>query len=141
MKLALPAASLLLALGMLAPAAMAFHGSAYTARGIATLPGNPVPYLATVSWNGYSDWSFTVHITDAAGAVVADKKFTGDESFTGTGGSWGEFFQYHGWSTDPAVHFDITGYVLNLFRPPTANMAYTGAYESYQLTLVVEQYE
>lgn len=141
MKLTVPAGALLLAFVVASPGVSAFHGAAYTAHGIATLPGQPVPYLATVSWNGYVDWSFTVDITDATGAVVAHQKFAGDESFQGSGGSWGEFFAYHGWSVDPSVHFDITGYVLNLFRPPTANMLYTGNYEAYQLTLVVEQYQ
>lgn len=133
-----------LLLATIAPPATAFHGNAYTAHGIAQLPGDATDvWLATVSWNGWYDQSFTVTITDLAGGVVVDKKFSGSEQF---GASFPcprcELFAYHGWSLDPAVSFDIKGFVLNLLYPPyTANMYYTGNYGAYTLNLVVEQYE
>jgi hypothetical protein len=131
----------LLGLLLIAPPAMAFHGSAYTSRGTAVV-GNTV-YLAEVSWNGYFSNSFHVKIVDAAGlGTIEDRTFYGAESFPGGFPCLGcEALLYHGWSLDPAVSFDISGWVVNHLYLGIATMFYTGHYQQYSLTLVVDQYQ
>ncbi|HEV8361786.1 MAG TPA: hypothetical protein VGR28_15155 [Candidatus Thermoplasmatota archaeon] len=114
--------------------ATAVHGSPYTAKGIAVDPLTGAVLEAEVSWTGWWTQTFIVKLN---GVTNLQSEFRGLESWSGPIYYNTEFFSYHGWSADPAVHFDITGFQIIHIPSGTLTMAYRGTYENYNLVLVV----
>ena len=130
----------LAALALLAPNALAFHGSAYNAHGTAILGQNV--YRADVSWLGWWSSTYTVKLTDVAtGAVAVNTAFPGYEGlvYGGPIGSTWEIFGYNGYdSATGGQVFHIQGLQQIVYTPTLQTMAYVGHYQGYQLVLYVD---
>jgi hypothetical protein len=135
--------------GMLAlsPSALAVHGSAYRAYGVATSPNAPgVFYNAEVDWtgfyglDGYPAWGFEVKIDDMTTGlpVTPHTFFFGQETEQGRAYGNTEVFLYRGWASNPAINFQILGIQSITITDASQKMVYQGNYDDFQLLLVVD---
>lgn len=123
---------------MIAPSALAVHGSPYTATGTAIGPDGGV-LAAEVSWTGWASRSYVVTLTDATGAVVVDHHtFTGSETWNGPVYYGTEFFWYNGIDTTTnGQFFHLQGIQIIHISTGTLWMYYVGDYGDYTLQLIV----
>lgn len=148
-------ALVLLALSMTAAPALAVHGEAYDAYGVAThtdAQGNVQTQLVHVFWTGYCwpagscrgypAYYFVVDFQDTDGNPLAKDAFPGSYQAGGPNAFLFEVLLYKGQATDAAgaTHFSILGVqgqqVLG-GAPNKAVMFYTGNWWDWQLQLVV----
>jgi hypothetical protein len=126
-----------IAILLVAPAASAFHGSPYSAGGVAVKDGTV--YRALVDWTGWYTRSYVVQISELSGASLVNTQFAGVEQNTGGGPApLFEVFVYHGFDAATAGQaFDIRGQQSIFLVPQGQTMVYTGHYQDYQLLLFV----
>ncbi|MCA1813455.1 MAG: hypothetical protein LC624_05840, partial [Halobacteriales archaeon] len=148
-KLALLGIAVTFGLLAVTPAATAFHGSPYTAHGIATR--NNQVYTALVDWTGWAPVSgqeynsYYVTLTDpATGVNVVNTHFPGYEQWIYGGplpSQW-ELFIYNGLDVPTnGQTFHIAGFqqIQQLYvEPKIQTMLYEGNYQDYTLLLAVD---
>lgn len=143
---------------LLVPAATAFHGGPYKAKGEARLRDGPTDldpqtYDAVVTYGGFANEYFTVNITDQdTGEIVVHDEFPGVEALNPgipliTPCIEGD--QLIGmreiiapyWSHDTAqdVDFNLFGYQKLDGCQNSQEMRYEGNYNDYELSLTVWQ--
>lgn len=141
------AVGLVIGLLALAPNAVAVHGSAYRAMGVATSAANPgVIYNAEVDWtgwqylDGYPPQQFVVKITDTStGAFVTPVvHFLGDETEIGRAYGNTEVFLYRGFPRDPTISFQVLGIQSITINDASQKMVYQSNYNEFQMLLVVD---